>query len=109
MGWVQWFTGIMAWVSQGLNVIFLRGSQDMTVSARCHVLQDRPGWKQARRVINGLFFWQEDHCYSSFKSDLAYARWVCAISADRRGLTRSAWNSNGCECSRDQATESGEG
>ena len=83
MNVLAWLGGIATWISQGLNVILLRGSPDMTVSARCHLLQHQPGWKEARRVINGLFFWQDDHCRSSFRADLAYAQWVIHLSQDR--------------------------
>lgn len=69
----NYFTGIAAWFSQGMNAIVLGGHHDMTVSARCHINRHRPGWRTARRIINRIFFWQQDHCKSSFRSDVMYA------------------------------------
>ncbi len=70
----DWFVGIAAWLSQGLNKVFLNGSPDMTVSARCYINRERPGWRIAYRAINRVFFWQDDHCKSSFRSDVMAIR-----------------------------------
>lgn len=76
---LDYFGGIATWLSQGANKILLNGSPDMTISARCHINQHRPGWRTARKIINQLFFWQDDHCARSFASDAAYARKILAI------------------------------
>lgn len=77
---MKWLFGylvrIATWLSQGANVIVFNGEPDLTVSARCHVLQHRKWWGWGRRVINTLFFWQEDHCRESFQLDIKYAYWV---------------------------------
>ena len=72
----DWIGGIAAWLSQGLNKVFLNGSPDMTVSARCYINRERPGWRIAYRVINRVFFWQEDHCRASYETDLAFAKTI---------------------------------
>lgn len=64
---------IAAWISQGFNCIVLFGSQDQTVSARCYVNRDDTVWGFMYRFINGVYFWQEDHCYESHLSDLVFA------------------------------------
>ena len=64
-----------AWLSQGLNLL-LGGHHDMTLSARCYLNRNRPGWRTAYRLINRLFFWQADHCKISFQSDVRYAEQV---------------------------------
>ena len=69
----DWIGGIAAWLSQGINCWILRGSPDMTVSARCYINRDKPKWARAYRIINRVFFWQDDHCKSSFRSDVMYA------------------------------------
>lgn len=73
---LEYFGGIATWLSQGANCVLLKGSPDMTVSARCHVNQHLPGWGRARKIINRVFFWQADHCASSFASDVSYAHEV---------------------------------
>lgn len=70
---LDWIGGIATWLSQGINCVCLKGSPDMTVSARCHLNRHKPKWATARRVINAAFFFQEDHCKSSFQSDVRYA------------------------------------
>lgn len=79
----DWIGGIAAWLSQGINCALLKGNPDMTVSARCHLNRERPRWRTARKIINRIFFWQADHCKSSFQSDVAYA--VLVMTADSRG------------------------
>ena len=70
---IEWLGGIAAWISQGINCVFLSGSPDMTVSSRCHINRNKPRWRTARAVINKIFFWQEDHCKASFRSDVGFA------------------------------------
>lgn len=61
-------------LDQLLNAL-LAGAADETLSSRTHrcaVLAKPPKrrWRIARRVINGLFFWQADHCRLSYESEL---------------------------------------
>jgi len=65
---------IMAWFSQTVNVWLLFGHHDQTVSARCFVNQAHPLWGVAYRLINRIFFWQEDHCERSYLADVSYAQ-----------------------------------
>lgn len=64
---------IAAWFSQTVNLWLLFGHHDQTVSARCWVNRHRPGWRTAYRVINTVFFWQDDHCYASHLQDVKFA------------------------------------
>ena len=68
-----WLMRVFAWMSQSINLWFLFGHHDQTVSARCYVNRCKPGWRFAYRVINRIFFWQKDHCHSSFEKDLDFA------------------------------------
>ena len=46
------------------------GMSDETLSARAHRLApESRKWAIARRVINGLFVWQADHCLASYESE----------------------------------------
>lgn len=65
----RYITGVASWLSQGLNAVFLNGNPDMTLSSRCYLNRDKKNWNRARKVINALFFWQENHCKASFQSD----------------------------------------
>jgi hypothetical protein len=71
---------LSAWASQTVNVWLLLGHHDQTVSARCYINRYKKGWKLAYKAINALFFWQENHCKSSFEQDIAYALEVLSIS-----------------------------
>jgi len=75
----DWIGGVAAWLSQGINCAVLRGSPDMTVSARCYVYRDKAYWRTGYTVINRIVFWQRDHCKLSFQSDIIYANWVLDI------------------------------
>ena len=73
---IAWLTRVAAWGSQTVNLFLLFGHHDQTVSARAWQNRDKPGWKQANKAINSLFFWQENHTEKSFKEDEAFAREV---------------------------------
>lgn len=42
------------------------GYADETISARCWRLEHRQPYKILRPVIDGLFFWQDNHCLQSY-------------------------------------------
>jgi hypothetical protein len=48
---------------------FVFGAPDETLSARAYRLRDE-GWWIVYKVINGLFFWQDDHCKGSYTSEV---------------------------------------
>jgi hypothetical protein len=70
---------IAAWASQTVNVWLLFGHHDQTVSARCYLNRYRPGWREAYRAINAVFFWQDDHCRASYMRDVEFAEEVLRI------------------------------
>ena len=63
-------------ISQAINTIVLNGTPDMTVSARCYINRHKPVWGVAYKVINKLFWFQENHCKESFDEDIKYAEEV---------------------------------
>jgi hypothetical protein len=75
-------------MSQGVNVCLLwmfgtsTAHQNLTVSARCHVegyIHGRFFWWYLRKMINAVFFWQDDHCAESFAVDVQFAEMVKEI------------------------------
>ena len=47
------------------------GMADETLSARAWRLGGvSPGWRTARRVIDALFFWQDNHCAAAFLAEV---------------------------------------
>lgn len=50
-------------LNQSINVL-LGGYADETLSARAY----RRDWKIFQRLINRLFFWQENHCRQAFEN-----------------------------------------
>lgn len=54
---------------QLLNAI-LGGWADETMSARCWRLRQHQPYKALRPVIDGLFFFQPEHCRSSYESEV---------------------------------------
>ena len=57
-------------IDQTINAIF-NGYADETLSCRAYRRQHKNKfWKYGRIVIDALFFWQEDHCYKAYQSEV---------------------------------------
>lgn len=56
-------------LTQVLNAA-LGGQPDETTSARAHRLQHQAGWDLARGFINGVFFWERDHCAAAYQAEM---------------------------------------
>lgn len=65
---MSYAVNILIWLSQGLNTI-TAGEPDETFSARAHRAHGA-GNSMLRNFINGLFFWQEDHCQDAYWSEV---------------------------------------
>lgn len=52
----------------------LGGYADETMSARCWRLRAEQPYALLRIVIDGIFFWQLDHCKSAYESELKRSR-----------------------------------
>lgn len=74
-----YLTRVGAWISQGINCVCLGGHPDQTVSARAWLNRGSAGWRSAYRVINGVFFWQADHCRASHASDVEFAERIAKL------------------------------
>jgi hypothetical protein len=58
-------------LTQLLNAI-LGGYPDESTSSRSHRQQHKLRWRIARRVINAMFFWQNDHCKLAYLEETRY-------------------------------------
>jgi hypothetical protein len=65
----KWWLQIAIAVDQLVNAV-LRGWADEALSARAWRNRHKPLGKWSVRIINGLFFWQRDHCHSAWESEV---------------------------------------
>jgi len=72
--------GIAHTASAMLNTVAFGGDMFTSTSARAHMEQGHPAWRNRRRFINALFFWQDDHCKQAWQHDLARA--VAKVNAN---------------------------
>lgn len=55
--------------SRWLNVVFLQGNVNESISARSYRLRDTSkAWYTSYKVINKIFFWQNNHCRGAFNN-----------------------------------------
>ena len=76
---MNYLYNVAIWIDQGFNVLFC-GSPDETLSARAY-RQAVKGNKVPSRLINAIFFWQEDHCHAAWLSE-----------ANRKHLPKDYWS-----------------
>ena len=65
---IRYLKRIWSAFSQFLNVLFLFGHPNESISGRSY----REGWA-AKKLINVFFFWQADHCKVAYDNDLRWA------------------------------------
>ena len=66
--------------SRAINAFVYGGSTAQTLFARCHLeAPHSPDWARRRRLVNALFFRQEDHCRKAWEDDVARARYVLSL------------------------------
>ena len=63
-------------LSQLVNVAFLFDHRDTDANESISGRSYRKGWVSAEKFINGLIFWDNDHCRRAFERDLERARSV---------------------------------
>lgn len=56
-------------IDQLVNTL-VGGFADETLSAHAYRCREKPIARVAKAVINGLFFWEHDHCYESYFAEL---------------------------------------
>lgn len=68
---MEYAKGIGTAISQLMNAC-IGGNPNMTVSARAYC----ENWKVAEKVINTIFFLEEDHCHQSWLRDVDFCAHV---------------------------------
>jgi len=61
--------GIAHTCSAMLNTVAFKGDMFTSTSAAAHLGQEHPAWRNRRRFINAVFFWQADHCKAAWETD----------------------------------------
>lgn len=66
----RWLHQVLIAADQLANAI-ASGWADETLSSRAYRCsqQGHKGWTIARKAINGLFFWQPNHCQQAYNSE----------------------------------------
>ena len=79
--YVAWrlITDLLTLFSRGLNAILFGGSTAQTLSSRSYIdgMTSRK-WAIIGRMVNGLFFWQENHIKASWEAEVERARYTLA-------------------------------
>ena len=78
-----------------INTVAFGGDMHTSTSAAAHLQQSHPAWRNRRRFINGLFFWQADHCRRAWEAD--YARALAKVRANDPGVVCLMGRDQGCE------------
>lgn len=73
----HYLSRIWSALSQLVNVAFLLGHPNESISGRSH----REGWP-VERWIDRLFFWQLHHCRSAHESDVRWAQGFVPMSRE---------------------------
>lgn len=55
---------MLSFLSRLLNTVFFRGEMSRTLSARTYTEASlgKPFWVRMEKIIDALFFWEENHC-----------------------------------------------
>lgn len=61
---------LVSLMSRFINATLFGGSTHQTTSARAHI----EPWPIRRRIINAVFFWQDDHCLWAWEREVEAAR-----------------------------------
>ena len=78
-------TDLVSLASRALNAFIFGGSTAQTLSARSHLeAPGSPVWARRRNIINGIFFWQPDHCRWAWEMEVERARYVLTMLGDAR-------------------------
>lgn len=66
---MTYFRKLWTWFDQGLNVIFLAGYPDETLSARFYRMANSKKITWPMKIVNWMFFWQKNHCFSAYMNE----------------------------------------
>lgn len=68
------FIQILLGIDQLLNTL-TGGWSDETLSSRCYRKRNEKFFGFLRVIINGIFFWQENHCKMAYEVELKRLHW----------------------------------
>jgi hypothetical protein len=62
--------------SRFTNATLLGGSTYQTISSRAYIESEEgsKGWMRTRKVINTIFFFQEEHCREAWEAEVFHAK-----------------------------------
>ena len=70
MATIRWYIQqVLIAFDQMLNAL-AGGWADETFSARCHRRRGDWLWNFYRKIVNGIFFWQDDHCKQAYINEI---------------------------------------
>jgi hypothetical protein len=75
---MKYIVNIATAISQLINAAVFFGDPNETISGRC--FREKIEW--AESIINGLFFFQPDHCFYSHLADVEFSRKIMEIKND---------------------------
>lgn len=66
---------LVSLLSRTINAVFYAGSMHQTLSSRAHIeARTDDKWRATEARINGIFFWQDNHCADAWLSEVTRAR-----------------------------------
>lgn len=71
---MKYFLNLLIIISQFINTVFLAGHPDQTISARAFENRKKKAWGVVYVVINKIFYWQSNHCLTSYLEDITRAK-----------------------------------
>lgn len=70
MKFKQYVVNVLIGFDQFVNTLWC-GYPDETLSSRAHRTQNASAfWKLMRKVVDGLFFFQKNHCHAAYRSEV---------------------------------------
>ena len=66
----RFFEMLVSIISRTFNALVLGGSTHQTTSARMYI----ENWPRGQKIINAVFFWEEDHCRRAWDLEVYHAR-----------------------------------
>ncbi|WP_206064473.1 hypothetical protein [Neptunomonas sp. XY-337] len=57
-------------LNQLINAALLGGYPDEAISSRSYRLDRDRGVRWPKRIVNAIFFWQDDHCRNAYDSEM---------------------------------------
>lgn len=72
---------VVSLISRVINAVVFKGSMQQTLSARAYVMSHgEPKWEHRRKIIDTIFFWEDQHCRNA---------WLAEVDRARRTLYRN--------------------